>query len=113
MTQMRVCVLALARLIARSPAVPVHTEFGVTPENQDTRGMLFKRSQTLRAHWSNAWLPVGGGAWMRAGTPACCALTDHLRAPRARSDRACTARPRRSLGTSGNARSGKSGTPPP
>ena len=53
-TQMRVCVLALAKLMARSPAVPVHTEFGVTPENHDTRGILFKRSQTLRAHWSNA-----------------------------------------------------------
>ena len=48
---MRVCVLALAKLMARSPAVPVHTEFGVTPENQDTRGMLFEKAgQDLFRH---------------------------------------------------------------
>ena len=53
MTHTRVCVLALAKLIARSPAVPVQCELGVVPENQETRGMLFRRIQMLRAHSSN------------------------------------------------------------
>ena len=72
MSQSRETVEPLAKLMARSPELPVIAEFGVVPLNHDRRGIPFTMLHRFRSHWSTAWLPVGGGEGKRGWKPGCC-----------------------------------------